>query len=122
MESLCFCDCKYSLSQLNSFFNSGDYKIIVARSDKVLCAYLIIHISDKIDIEKIYVDPNYRKQNIGTKLLNEIDKLNLNRKIILEVNENNTTAINFYKKNGFKQISIRKNYYKNGDNAIILEK
>ena len=28
-------------------------------------------------------------------------------------------SINFYKKNGFKQISIRKHYYKNGEDAKV---
>ena len=44
------------------------------------------------------------------------------KNIFLEVRESNQTAINFYKKNKFKEISIRKNYYsKPTENAIIMK-
>ena len=42
--------------------------------------------------------------------------------IFLEVRESNQVAINFYKKNKFNQISIRKNYYSEpNENAIIMK-
>lgn len=44
------------------------------------------------------------------------------RKIFLEVNENNEKAIKLYKKNGFEEISVRKNYYGNNQNAVIMMK
>ena len=44
------------------------------------------------------------------------------RKIFLEVNENNEKAIKLYKKNGFEEISVRKNYYGNHQNALIMFK
>ena len=41
--------------------------------------------------------------------------------IFLEVRENNITAIEFYKKNGFKEAGKRKNYYRDtGEAAIIM--
>jgi len=44
------------------------------------------------------------------------------RKIFLEVNENNEKAIKLYEKNGFEEISVRKNYYGNNQNAVIMMK
>ena len=41
---------------------------------------------------------------------------------LLEVNENNEKAIKLYKKNGFEEISVRKNYYGNHQNALIMFK
>ena len=42
--------------------------------------------------------------------------------IFLEVRESNQVAINFYKKNKFKEISVRKNYYSEpNENAIIMK-
>ena len=38
----------------------------------------------------------------------------------LEVNENNTSAIALYKKYNFKQVGLRKKYYNNTDNAILM--
>ena len=41
-------------------------------------------------------------------------------KINLEVREDNVRAINLYKKHGFKDIYLRKDYYGKGENALIL--
>ena len=40
--------------------------------------------------------------------------------ITLEVNVNNIPAINLYKKYNFKEVGIRKKYYNNTDDAIIM--
>ena len=40
--------------------------------------------------------------------------------ITLEVNEFNTYAIQLYEKFNFKKIGLRKNYYKQNENAIIM--
>ena len=80
------------------------------------------------EILLIYV--NNHKRNIGyaTKLLENI-QLTLKRynlkKIFLEVASNNIQAIKLYKKNKFKKIGIRKNYYlmdNNKINALVFEK
>ena len=38
----------------------------------------------------------------------------------LEVKENNLSAINLYTKLEFKVVYVRKHYYKDGQNAIIM--
>ena len=42
--------------------------------------------------------------------------------ITLEVNENNLDAIKLYEKFGFEKLGIRKKYYNNTDNALIMTK
>ncbi len=71
----------------------------------------------------IVVKKDKRNLGIGSKLLEEIIKkaIEINSKTItLEVNENNLPAIKLYEKYGFKQIGLRKKYYNNIDNAIIM--
>ena len=41
--------------------------------------------------------------------------------ITLEVNINNLPAINLYKKYQFKEVGLRKKYYNNEDNAILMD-
>jgi ribosomal-protein-alanine N-acetyltransferase len=41
--------------------------------------------------------------------------------IMVEVNQNNVQAINLYKKIGFKQIDIRRKYYPNNEDALIMQ-
>ena len=82
-----------------------------------------IHIFDNIDnveILNIVVDKKYRKQHIGSKLLDYIIN-KYHKNIILEVNSSNKAAISLYQKNNFKEINIRKKYY-GTDDAIIMER
>lgn len=75
---------------------------------------------DRIEIEYIIVPEEYRTKGIGSKLLLELEKENINN-ITLEVRESNITAINFYKKNGYKIEAIRKNYYGNEDGYLMMK-
>ena len=87
-----------------------------------ILGFISIRIIDNTcDIMNIAVNKSFRNQRIGTTLLSYILK-NIHCKIFtLEVSANNTYAIKLYKKLGFNNIHIRKNYYKDSD-AIIMQK
>ena len=80
---------------------------------------------DDADIEGIVSDKNYRGKGVATALIEELIKrlksANID-KILLEVRETNIPAINLYKKFGFNAISVRKGYYADGENAIVMIK
>ena len=88
--------------------------------------YLIAMLAlDSADILNIGIDPHFKRQGYGTALLNhlieELRKRNI-REIFLEVRVGNKSAIRFYKKQGFEEISVRKNYYtKNSKNQSQRE-
>ena len=97
------------------------YKIISVKiENNITAGYVIVfNNSDSLEIMKIGVNPEYRQKGIGTILINEIKKSRMG--IFLEVRENNIIAIEFYKKNGFKEAGKRKNYYRDtGEAAIIM--
>lgn len=79
---------------------------------------------DEADIMNIVVKKDYRNKGIGSLILENLillcNKSNL-KSLSLEVNEKNIPAINLYKKFEFKNIGIRKNYYKD-ENGIIMKK
>lgn len=79
-------------------------------------------IYDRIEIEYIFVDPNNRRNNIASFLMDYVfneAKKNECSNITLEVRESNTGAISFYNINGFKEVAKRSNYY-NNENAILM--
>lgn len=83
-----------------------------------------IHIQNGLDITdilNIVVDPIYQNQGIGSKLINYVYENNKSQKLMLEVRAQNKEAINFYQKNKFIILNVRKNYYQN-DDAIIMER
>ena len=74
-----------------------------------------------LEIHVMYVANNYRKNKIGTSILNSIEKnkkLSKISKIYLEVSEKNYQAINFYEKNSFVFSNFRHNYYKINNEII----
>jgi ribosomal-protein-alanine N-acetyltransferase len=88
----------------------------------VLGYYIISTVVDESEIITIAVDPKFRRQNLGKFMLSNILKEVEERKskfIFLEARKSNTPALNLYKSFGFKEIGIRKNYYKNED-AVTL--
>ena len=75
------------------------------------------HIKDEVEIIRIGILKKYQQKGYGSIIIKEIKKLKL-KKIFLEVSVENTHAINFYLKNGFKKIGIRKAYYKGNNKKI----
>ena len=79
---------------------------------------MVLDSIDVYEILAIATIEEYRNNGIAQELLDKIKT----KDIFLEVRESNQVAINFYKKNKFNQISIRKNYYSEpNENAIIMK-
>ena len=102
-------------------------KYIVAKIDKTIVGFAGIWKSvDDVHITNIVTAKNFRKQNIGSKLLLKLIQLAESEEditsITLEVNSNNIPAQKLYEKFGFKVVGIRKKYYNNIDDAIIYTK
>ena len=82
-------------------------------------------ILDEGNILMISVKKEFQNKGVGRKLMNRFEKLAKKegvKAIYLEVSEKNINAIDFYKKLGFIPVGQRKNYYKNGENALLLKK
>ena len=54
-------------------------------------------------------------------LIRKCEELRL-KKLLLEVSQNNVTAVRFYDQFDFSTVGIRKNYYKDGTHALLKEK
>ena len=88
-----------------------------------ICVFQVV--LDEAQINYFVVDHKFRKRGLGTYLMSHLTqlggKLNLNR-LSLEVSQNNVNAERFYTRLDFSTVGIRKNYYKDGSNAILKEK
>ena len=75
------------------------------------------------DILNIFVASEYRGLGIGRLLMKEviyICKENNIKTLTLEVNENNKYAIKMYQDLGFVVGSVRKRYYDNNEDALLM--
>ena len=77
------------------------------------------------EIMDVAVHKDHRRRGIGEGLIQnmlskcqDMDVFEIN----LEVRESNTAARNLYKKMGFKENGIRKKYYENTEDAILMQK
>ena len=103
-------------------FNNDFLKVLIYEEDFIKGILVYQYLYDRIEIDYIIVDNEYRNLGIATKLLNFIeDKYKDIKNITLEVRESNKVAISFYKKNGFKEIAKRKNYYKDEDGILMIK-
>ena len=104
----------------NEFENNPFAKFLVLIEDNKLIGYLYYSdIYDRIEINQFEVKEEFRTKGNGDLLLKELIKNN--KDITLEVRESNVPAISLYKKNKFKEVSKRKNYY-NGEDGILMER
>jgi len=80
-------------------------------------------VADFADIHDVEVNSEYRGQGYGTKLmelfLSEMKKRNV-LEITLEVRVDNTVAIRLYEKFGFECVSMRKAYYNDGCDGMLM--
>ena len=103
---------------------NNNEKIYVYKENNEVLGFIHISINfEVVDLLNIFVLEEYRTKGIGMILMDYmITELPKNiKRILLEVNEENKTAINFYYKFNFEVINERKNYYQN-NNALIMER
>lgn len=94
-------------------------------TDSIIIGYIVYWIqAEGISLLNVAVDPKWRGFGFGKKLLlimiNEAVKEDISR-IILEVRESNKNAIALYSEVGFKITHTRKNFYSDGENALVME-
>ena len=119
LEKEIFKNSAFSIEYLKTLIKNDTSFIYIYLIDTQVCGYLMV--LDSIDVYEILAIATieeYRNKGIAQELLDKIKT----KDIFLEVRESNQVAINFYKKNKFKEISVRKNYYSEPtENAIIMK-
>ena len=119
LEKEIFTSSAFNRTYLDTLIKGDNSFIYVYLLENKVLGYLMV--LDSIDVYEILAIATieeYRNKGIAQELL---DKIKI-KDIFLEVRESNQVAINFYKKNKFNQISIRKNYYSEpNENAIIMK-
>lgn len=100
---------------------------LVAVEEGRICGYCgFVSAADEADITNVAVDPACRRRGTGGKLIGallaEASELGI-RQMFLEVRQSNTAAIGLYRKFGFCDAGIRKNYYEEpAEDALVMKK
>ena len=103
--------------------NNNSMYLVLRYENEIVSFGGVKIILDEADIMNIVTKKDKRNQGFAKFLLNELitiaEEQNC-KTITLEVDENNLPAINLYKDFDFKEVGKRKNYYKNGNTAILM--
>ena len=118
--------CLWTKKQWQSEFNKIGVKVVgVLFQKKIIGIYAVQTIIDEVQINYFSIKQKFRRKGYGsylmTYLVKDCERLNI-KKLILEVSENNLIAEVFYRKFNFFTVGRRKNYYKDGTDAILKEK
>ena len=85
----------------------------IYKKNKGFCIFSFY--KEEAEIITMAILPEYQNQGVGLLILQELEQILINAncsKIFLEVASNNLIALHLYKKVGFRNFGIRKNYYK----------
>lgn len=103
----------------------GHHQLYTWRNPDLLAFAFFGHLSgdDTAHLFKIVVRSELRRSGIAQAFWREItSKLKDSgiRQVYLEVNTKNTPAIEFYQKQGFRTLQIKKGFYSDGEDAFIM--
>jgi ribosomal-protein-alanine N-acetyltransferase len=112
----------WPVEEFVGFLNDGASPVYIACDARRRIAgfALIRNVLDESELLTIAVDPKWRGKGLGRALLNAVFAdlmLSPARRMFLEVDEQNLSALRLYQKLGFATISSRKGYYPRPDGS-----
>ncbi len=96
---------------------------VLSRIEKPFSSYIGLQ-GDKGHIISVAVLPQYRRKGIAYQMMKQTMRRMLEANIhtiYLEVRKSNTPAIELYKKLNYYEKKEIKNYYRDGESAIVME-
>ena len=97
--------------------------LVLKIGDKIIGYICCRKIIDEVNIINISIKKEFQSTGYGSKLLNtvlkNIEKENV-KNVYLEVRESNIVAQKLYQKFGFKNYALRKNFYPDNEDALIM--
>lgn len=125
IEKACF-SLPWSEQSLVDSVVREDTMFLVCEDAQEIVGYIGMYLSfDEGDITNVAVSPAHRKMGYGEAIVSKAVELAKEKQlemILLEVRVSNVPAISLYKKMGFEEIGIRKNFYEHPvEDAIIMK-
>ena len=116
----------WSARSFEEALNSGNTCFIVCENGNTLKGYIGMWISaDEAEITNVAVDKDYRRIGVGRGLIEKLKEKGIDKGVrlfFLEVRESNDAARSLYKKCGFKEVGLRKDFYTRPNEDAILMK
>lgn len=126
IENQCFSNPWSRQSFLSSLNNPLQYCYSASVGNRTVGFIILFSFLEEGEVLNIATHPDYRKQGIASALLEfSFSELLLRgaERITLEVRKSNIPAQKLYKKHGFTEFAVRKNYYSSPlEDGIVMER
>lgn len=124
LEKRCFSDA-WSITGIRESLKQRHTVLLGAWLNGKLSGYVIAYFSiDDCEIARIAVDELCRRKGASLRLLEELKRICRGKrveKLMLDVRESNEAAVRLYRKFGFTEDGIRKDFYeKPQENAVLM--
>ncbi|MFT4185831.1 MAG: ribosomal protein S18-alanine N-acetyltransferase [Micrococcaceae bacterium] len=119
LEQQIFPEDAWSQELFEAEFKQKYTKYYIAETNEIVGYAGIAMGPDFSDIMTLSVLPKYRKQGIAKALLTKL-LAQTETRTLLEVREDNQAAIKLYQQFGFNIIDVRKRYYPDQKNAMVM--
>ena len=116
----------WSKKQWEKEFKKKGVKVYGISISNLLVGICVLQVVlDEAQINYFAVSNKFRNKGFGSHLMNYLikvcEKINI-KKLQLEVSQSNVAAEKFYSRFDFFTVGIRRNYYKDGTDALLKEK
>lgn len=116
LEKVCFGKDAWSITNLRGEFSNEFSHFFAEKRDGRIVGYVCVRtMYEEAQICNIAVIPQFRRQGVASELLKTMVNFAASQNCTrceLEVNAENTAAVELYKKCGFEIAGLRKNFYR----------
>ena len=126
MEKKCFSK-PWSIKAIEEFMSFDINNIFLAidkdGEDKLASYISFTDVCGELQIANVATDEAYRRRGAASFLIEKLKEYaadNNSHLITLEVRSSNNAAVSLYKKHGFEEVGVRKNYYSDPTEDAVL--
>lgn len=102
---------------------TGPRRTAVLAGDPEVVGYAVTaSVGEVVDLQRIAVHPARRRQGVARALLAAVLAEAAGQRLLLEVSAANSPALRFYAVEGFTEIDRRRGYYRDGSDAVVMER
>lgn len=109
---------------LEECFEENYFHWVICAKEEIKGFLIVRKNFDAWEIMQIVVDFRYQRQGLATQLLQFVireAKKNAMERIQLEVRKSNDAAITLYLQCGFREVGMRKKYYPDKEDALLMD-
>lgn len=122
LEALLFGHDAWSARAVREELTASRRVAVVACAPEVVGYAVTMTSDDVVDLQRIGVHPDHRRSGVAHALLGRVLEQARADRMLLEVSAANDRALAFYAAEGFAVIARRRRYYRDGTDALVLQR